>query len=449
VSRTLHADPPVLGRLVEAIEKTARRSPKRTALKDAREALSYGELLELLSAVPRGFWRARGSRVLSVSSRASDVIDLLIAATSGQDALVLDGAATAREAALATARFRDAGDRSDAPMLALCTSGTTGMPKVVELAWPETLANALSFGTAAGFADEVIWCSTPLHHRYCLAAGVLAGLLTGSSVLLAPGGIGPDELSEQILAEQVTTVMSVPFLFAHYVEEVARRPELVAQWTVRRCISAGAPLPPEVAKRWEAVSGIPILPHYGSTEDGQVTLGRGHIDEGVGRPLPDREVKVSQTGELLVRARTEDLAGAAPWRATGDLARIDSHGNVHITGRATDRMNLAGKKVDPTEVEDCLLRHASVADCVVGGVPTRLGDEIVAFVVTDESTSDADLRSHLADLLSRHKLPRRFVRLPEIPRTQSGKPRRGLLLASLSEAPAGALTAPAPPGERP
>ena len=98
---------------------------------------------------------------------------------------------------------------------------------------------------------------------------------------------------------------------------------------------------------------------------------------------------------------------------------------------ANERINVAGKKVDPTEVEQALLALGAVDDCAVAGVRRGNGEQVVAFVTGADDRSDMELRAELGSLLSTWKLPRRFVRVASIPRTLTGKVRRGQLVADL------------------
>src|SRR6185295_17123649 len=106
--------------------------------------------------------------------------------------------ATAWEVQRAEALFVEAGGpegRGEGePALGLCSSGSSGLPKVVELDWESLLLNAGSFAAAAGYSeDDVLWCTTPLAHLYCFGAGVLGGLLSGATVLLSGAAQEPDE----------------------------------------------------------------------------------------------------------------------------------------------------------------------------------------------------------------------------------------------------------------
>jgi acyl-coenzyme A synthetase/AMP-(fatty) acid ligase len=430
--------------LRDAVEATASRSPERIAIADAEQSLAYGELAELLGQAH--LEPAVGCQAQRLSATVVDARLVLTEACRGVDLLALDGSATEWELERAGALFRDA-RRSDAagssPTLGLCTSGSSGLPKVVELDWASLLANAASFAKAASYGPkDVLWCTTPLAHLYGLGAGVLAGLLSGSSVFLGKGMLSAAELERIAVAEQPTVLLSVPFLFRRYLQLLEEAPEVVPSLRLRAAIAAGEPVPPDLIEAWRNVTGVGLLAHYGLTEGGQITLAEGGADDGVGRPLGDVEVEIDAGGQVLVRRRPP----ASPyrvlgqemhpdgWYATGDLGHLDGRGNLHIGGRADDRINIAGKKVDPAEVEEALNACAGVDDCAVASVEASAGNQVVAFLRVDEAVAPGDggIRAQLAESLSPHKLPRRFVRVAEIPRTLTGKVRRGELIASLS-----------------
>jgi acyl-CoA synthetase (AMP-forming)/AMP-acid ligase II len=145
--------------------------------------------------------------------------------------------------------------------------------------------------------------------------------------------------------------------------------------------------------------------------------------------------------ELDARYRTAD-----GWVRTGDLGRLDGDGVLHVVGRLKELVIRGGVNISPAEVERELLAHPGVKDVVCLGVPDALmGERLAACVVpgTDRETGPEELRAHLtARGLARHKLPERFLRLPELPLTPAGKPDRAalraLLAAAGADAPAGA-----------
>jgi acyl-coenzyme A synthetase/AMP-(fatty) acid ligase/acyl carrier protein len=429
--------------LRRAIDSTASQSPERVAIADAEEARTYGELTELLEQAGRQ--PAEGRKAGRLSAAVADVELVLTEACRGNCQLALDATATAWELERAGSLFTDAKPPVSAatPVLGLCTSGSSGLPKVVELDWESLLANAGSFARAAGYGPtDVLWCTTPLAHLFCLGAGVLAGLLSGSTVLLGQGMLASAEFERLAVAKQPTVLLSVPFLFRRYLQMLRDAPEIVASLRLRAAIAAGEPVSPELISAWREVTGSGLLAHYGLTEGGQITLADGNGDAGVGRPLEDVEVEIDDEGQVLVRrrppARPYRVVGQEThpegWYATGDLGRLDRRGNLHIGGRADNRINVAGKKVDPAEVEEALSACEGIADCAVASVEESGGTLVVAFLCLDEAIApdDGEIRAQLAERLSPHKLPRSFVRVAEIPRTLTGKIRRGDLIAGLS-----------------
>ena len=430
--------------LREAIEAAATESPERVAIADAETARTYAELADLLAAASDG--KAGERRAQRLRPAVGDVELLLADAGRGGSLLALDAAATEWELERAGSLFAAAGrDESvvPGPVLGLCTSGSAGLPKVVELDWESLLANAGSFARAAAYGPaDVLWCTTPLAHLYCLGAGVLGGLLSGATVLLGKGMLAPAEFERIAVAKRPTVLLSVPFLFRRYLQILGDAPAIVAELRLRASIAAGEPVPPDLIDAWREITGTGLLSHYGLTEGGQITLAGGDAGEGVGRPLDDVELEIDSDGQVLVRrrppARPYRVVGqetaSGGWYATGDLGRLDERGNLHIGGRADSRINVAGKKVDPAEVEEALAVCEGVVDCAVAGVEAPDGNRVVAFLRVDEAEApgDGEIRAQLAERLSPHKLPRSFVRVAEIPRTLTGKVRRGDLIAGLS-----------------
>ncbi len=430
-----------LSGLGEAIRAAAERRPDRVALRDATAARTYGELAALLGerAAPPA-----GRRAVRLSPTVADAEAVLRAGFAGESLLLLDPRATEWELERAAAIFAGAADDAGRPLVGLCSSGSSGLPKVVELEWESLLRNAGSFAAAAGYREEdVLWCTTPLAHLYCLGCGLLGGLLSGATVLLGKGMLEAAEMAELAAGEAPTVLLSVPFLFDRYLGLLAEQPGIATAWPLRMAIAAGEPVSPRLIAAWREAAGTPLRSHYGLTEGGQITLARGGEDEGVGAPLPDVEVRIGEDGEIAVRrrppARPHRVIGAEPdaegWYATGDLGRLDPAGNLHVSGRADSRINVAGKKVDPTEVEEALVACAGVEDCAVAALERAAGVEVVAFLRLAEGSErgHGEVRAELAERLSPHKLPRRFVSVREIPRTLTGKVKRGELLAGLGE----------------
>ncbi len=431
--------------LSEAIEAVALHEPDRVALADGGESRTYGQLAFLVE----GAESSNRREAIAVGPSVAGVETLLRRSFRGESLLLLDRAVRREELERAEALFADpafvtAGGGVQG--VGLATSGSGGLPKVVELDWESLLANAGSFARVAGYEPaDVVWCTTPLAHLFCLGTGVLAGLLSGATVWLGEGMIDAAGFAATARESAATVLLSVPFLFRRYLAAFEDDPELADDWRVRASIAAGEPVAPDLVEDWGRLTGSPLCSHYGLTEGGHITLARGGAGEGVGAPLPEVEVEVGGDGAIRLRRRAPQrayrIAGqeADPegWCETGDLGHLDSAGNLHVTGRAGRRIDFAGKKVDPEEVEAALLACAGVVDCAVAGVAAEGGERIAAFIQVEEGTivSDGEIRAELATRLSPHKLPRRFVRVELVPRTLTGKVRRGELIAGLAEPP--------------
>ena len=427
-----------------AIENAAQCDPDRVALTDGHETRTYGELARLAEVTD--VHGEIGREVLVVGGSLRDVELILGKAFEGVSLLLLDSKSTAAEVERAEAIFVEgSGEGLDGVVLGLCTSGSSGLPKVVELDWEGVIYNAGAFGDAARYGEgDVVWCTTPLAHLYCLGAGVIGGLLHGATILLTLGMLDPEEFSRMATEQAPTFLLSIPFLFRRYLMMLIGEPGLAESWSVRSCIAAGEAVAPDLIAAWRKASGVSLLSHYGLTEGGQITLASGDGDDGVGRPLAGVEVQLRSDGAVRVRrpgAAAHRIIGrpADPegWCETGDLGYLDEDGNLHITGRADRRINVAGKKVDPAEVEQVLASCEGVEDCAVARIEGSEGEQVVAFVQADgAAAADGAIRAQLAARLSPHKLPRRFVRVEEIPRTLTGKVRLGNLIADLESADA-------------
>ena len=158
-------------------------------------------------------------------------------------------------------------------------------------------------------------------------------------------------------------------------------------------------------------------------------------------PLPGVEVRLTEEGELEVRGpsvtagywRMQKATAEAfrdGWLRTGDLAERAGDG-YRIVGRTSlDIIKCRGFKIAAPEIEQVLLEHPGILECAVVGVPDdRLGEEIVAAMVVDDTArlDESRLGEQLAGRLARYKIPQRFIRVTAIPRTPVGKIAKGQL----------------------
>jgi long-chain acyl-CoA synthetase len=223
--------------------------------------------------------------------------------------------------------------------------------------------------------------------------------------------------------------------------------------SIRACVSGSAPLPAEVQRRFEELTGGRITEGFGMSEASPLTHGNpvyGTRKVGsIGVPVPSTDAKivdvesgtrdlgVDEVGELVVRGPQvmrgywnnpgeTDQTLRNGWLYTGDIGRMDADGYFFIEDRKKDMVIIAGFKVFPREIEEVLYRHPKVKEAAVVGVKHKIrGEVLVAHIVPrnggDERVFKRELRDYCAQQLSTYKVPRRFEIVTEIPKTFLGK----------------------------
>jgi O-succinylbenzoic acid--CoA ligase len=292
------------------------------------------------------------------------------------------------------------------------SSGTTGVPKPIELTYANHVASARASADALGVEPGDRWLTPlPLHHVGGL--GVLIRSVINRTTAVVHERFDAERVRATLEAGEVTLVSLVPTMLARLREAgLERAPGL------RAVALGGGPVPPELLD-WAAATGIPVTPVYGMTETAsQVVAGSP------GRLLRGAELSVAEDGEVLIRGpmvATGALA-ADGWLHTGDRGRLDSAGRLHLEGRIKDLIVTGGEKVAPSHVEAALCAHPAVADAGVVGVPDPdWGEAVTAYVVLREPADPATLRDWCRARLAPHEVPKRVLPVDELPRNAAGK----------------------------
>jgi long-chain acyl-CoA synthetase len=376
------------------------------------------------------------------------------------------------------------------------TSGTTGMPKGCMITHRNLLSQVEALGEILPLDPSCRLASIlPLSHLFELTCGLLYPLSQGAAIHYVPSRRGPDivrvlaeqRVSHMVVVPQVLTLMGqalderlraqLPGPLYRGLQAAAERLPLTPRrwlfWPVHRRLggrlrliaSGGAALPPATHRLWERL-GVRVVQGYGTSECSPVVAaGRpdGSTPVGsVGRPIRGVEVRLSPTGELLVRGPNvmrgywQDPARTAAafvdgWYATGDLAEIDAAGNIWLRGRASELIVLPnGQNVWPSDVEDVLRAHPAVKDAAVIPVPTPRGGMVLhAYLLrAEDAPASADPRLIAAAANARLAVHQRVATASwwpaaDFPRTTTLKVRRHLLPLP-AEAAGAALPAPAP-----
>jgi long-chain acyl-CoA synthetase len=333
----------------------------------------------------------------------------------------------------------------EAPAVIVYTSGTTGTPKGATLSHGNVLFVAESKRHYLGITgDDRMLLFLPLFHCFGQNAVLNAAFAAGATVVLQRSFEAEGVLTA-IAEHSVTMLCGVPTHFIVLCDRAT--PEEMRP--VRYCMSAAAPLPLEIERRWRQQFGIPIHQGYGLTESSpfasynhETAYREGSIGtaiEGVEMAVVDvdsgRLLDTGEKGEIVVRGpnvmlgywqRPEETRKAITdgWLHTGDIGRMDSDGYFYVEDRLKDMAIVGGFNVYPAEVEDVLYRHPAVAEVAVYGVPDPvMGERVRAAVVLREgSRPDAEAllaccRKHLAD----YKLPSDFEFVAELPKGRTGK----------------------------
>lgn len=305
----------------------------------------------------------------------------------------------------------------------LFTSGTEGEPKPVEL----TVANldAAAAGSAAVFGVEPgdRWlCPLPLFHVAGLS--ILTRCARSATTAVLHDRFDPTAVVAALVAGETSLISLVPTQLRRL-----RDAGLSTAPGLRALLLGGGPIPPDLVD-WARAAGLPVRCTYGMTETAsQVAVTEPW--ESAATPLPGVELEIAADGEILLRGPmvAPGAVAADGWLHTGDLGTIDSHGRLHVAGRIKELIVTGGEKVAPAAIEAVLAAHPAVDDVGVAGTPDPdWGEAVTAFVVEHSPISDYDLLAFCRERLAGYQVPKRIVRVAELPRNAAGKLLRNRLV---------------------
>jgi long-chain acyl-CoA synthetase len=321
------------------------------------------------------------------------------------------------------------------PSVLKLTSGTTAAPRAIRFQSHQLLADCNQICDTMDISDEDLnFGVIPVSHSYGFS-----NLLTPLVARGVPMVVSHDRTPRAVLADLACTGATVfPGMPAFYqafcdIGDVPSLPKL------RLCISAGAPLASPVAKKFFEKFEQPLHSFYGASECGGICYDRcgTMFEDGlVGQPMHGVEVELMDPTECAsqIRVRSTGVSdGYFPEpdeRKLGNgvfvpddlLARHDSA--LKIVGRISDVINVAGKKVNPAEVEAHLLRFKGVLQAVVFGRPTGAklrNEEVAACVLTSAGVTESELLRFCRTALSGWQVPKRIFIVDTIPTNERGK----------------------------
>ncbi|MGI9425449.1 MAG: acyl-CoA synthetase [Hyphomicrobiaceae bacterium] len=362
------------------------------------------------------------------------------------------------ETAMASDLFDPVVTAAEDPVVMYYTSGSTGHPKGVLHA-----ARALfSWRYAALYwldlePDDRIWCTADIGWSKAGTSVLFGPWSCGSCAYFFDGPFDPADRLERLSRHEISIYCAPATELNRLVDEPIATYDLSQ---LRRTISAGEPMNPAVAKRWQAATGIEVSEAYGQTEALMMVLNYPGMPVKIGsmgKPQPGMDIDIiDDNGERLGANAEGHIATLMPnpqvmlrywqdpeqtsslflqgpdgtWCLSGDRAWKDDDNYFWFAGRADDVITSAGYRIGPLEVENALLAHDAVLECAVVGKPNRDRGEIVkAFIVLRPGIQPSDdlaaeLQAHAKSITAPYKYPREITFQDSLPKTITGKIRR-------------------------
>jgi len=401
------------------------------------------------------------SNLKSAARTAAEALDIPIVELS------FDKDAPAGSFTLTTAKHfsrsvRHGFAEEDDTALVLHTSGTTSRPKIVPLTHRNLCASIVNHKTALALTPmDCCLGMMPLFHIHGLITVVLSSLMTGGSVVCAPG-FDAAMFFKWVEEFRPTWFTAAPALYQALLAYVAspRSQARDSSLSLRFLRSAAAPLSRAVLDRLKEVFMIPVIESYGMTEAAaQITsnplpphrqkTGSVGLAAGPQVAVMDQDGNIlpaEKTGEIVIRGASvmagyEDNPEANNgsfvngWFRTGDEGFVDGDGYFFITGRLKEIINRGGEKVSPREIDEVFMDHSDVIDAATFAVPhPSLGQDIVTAVVLGENAAgtERELREFAVTRLSSHKTPSRVLIVDKIPKGPTGKLQRARIAEALA-----------------
>ena len=332
------------------------------------------------------------------------------------------------------------------------TGGTTGTPKGAMLSHRNLVANAHQ--AAAWFpglkgGDETFLAAIPFFHVYGLTVALLSAVVIGAKMVLHPNPREIEAILKLIAKTKPSIFPGVPTMYV----AIVNNPK-VAKYdlrSIRACISGAAPLPLEVRRKFEAMTGGKLVEGYGLTEASPITHCNpifGLVKDGIGIPVSGTDARIvdsetgtrvlatGEVGELAVRGpqvmrgywnrpdETRNVITGDGWLLTGDIAKMDEDGYFSIVDRKKDMIIASGYNVYPREVEEVLFMHPAVQEAAAIGVPDPYrGETVKAYIVLKPgATATAEeITSFCRERLAPFKVPKQIEFATELPKTLVGK----------------------------
>jgi long-chain acyl-CoA synthetase len=334
------------------------------------------------------------------------------------------------------------------------TGGTTGVPKGAMLTHKNLFVNAQQADlwyvreTEAGTGEKIL-AALPLFHVFAMTAVMNIALRVGGEIVMMFPRFQVEEAMQLIAKHKITFFPAVPTIYTM----IANHPKVRSfnLRSLKACLSGGAPLPVEVKKKFEELTGCQLVEAYGLSETSPAATCNPmygvNKPASIGVPFPGTVVKImsldnpsdevpqGEKGEICIQGpqvmtgywkkpaeTSRSLVGGLFY--TGDVGYMDKEGYIFLVDRIKDVILCSGFNVYPRNVEEAIYLHSAVEECTVIGIPDeKRGETVKAFIKLREGTdlSAEALQDFLQDKLSPVEMPKQIEFRDALPKTMIGK----------------------------
>jgi fatty-acyl-CoA synthase len=355
----------------------------------------------------------------------------------------------------------------DDPALILYTSGTTGFPKGALLSHGNVTWNCVNVLVDYDVtSNDVALMISPMFHAASLTMGVLPALLKGASVVLE-ARFDPGRALQLIEQYKITNLSGVPTTYQLICEHPAWATTDIS--SLQKLTCGGSAVPMRVISAYEerglsfsggygmtetAPGATSLQPHMSRKKAGSAGLPHFFTDVRIADPIggvfDEGRVDDGQVGEIQIQGpnviagywnrpdATADSFVDDNWFRSGDMGYFDRDGYLFISDRLKDMIISGGENIYPAEIEQLILQLDAVGSVAVIGVPDEKWGEIPVAVVElrpGHQLADDAIRQHLTGLVAKYKIPKTVTIVEGMPRTASGKIRKGDLRGQAGVAP--------------
>lgn len=348
------------------------------------------------------------------------------------------------------------------PMILYFTSGTTGMPKMVQHIQSYPLGHILTAKYWQQVEDNGLHLTVSDSGWAKFSWGKIYGQwISGSGILgYDMDKFDSDKLLRVIEKYKITTFCAPATMYRFMIKEDLTKYDLSS---IHHCCMAGEPLNPVVFEQWEQLTGHKLYEGFGQTETPVLLANFEWIEPkpgSTGKPSPifdiclindeGKECEIGEEGEIVIRGAAtthpvgltmgyylDEGANEKLWAGgdfhTGDNAWKDEEGYIWFIGRVDDVIKCSGYRIGPFEVESALMTHPAVLECAITAAPDPVRGQVVKATVvlvknkgyepTDELRKE--LQNHVKRVTAPYKYPRILEFVEELPKTTSGKIKRG------------------------